>query len=482
METSTIGGNRESEKMKIDGNKDVDPQLWHAVAGGMVRIPELNSKIFYFPQGHAEHAYEPVNFPADINIPSKILCRVAAVHYRADPDTDELYAKLRLVPLHPSDVNFDDDAVAGVDDNLMQSYSKTLTQSDAYRGGFACPKNCAEIIFPPLDYSDKLPSQDIYPVDVHGKMWKFRHIYSTRNILTTGWSDFVTNKQLDSGDSVVFVKAANSDLHIGIRRSKNGNGLKIRDRIMDREKVKAEDVIEAIQLGVNIQPFDVVYYPWVGTPVFFVKTSLIRTALQIGWGCGMRFKMAFETEDSSKINWLMGTIASVEAADPAWPDSLWRLLRVTWDEPVLTNMKMVNPWQVKITSDMPSKKKRKLSQRPTFPIDGQLSMPTFPNNFQTRETSTACMHGARHDHFSHLKNIPVYNPALQMESTIENNSCSIPISTQPSEKLDHLKPDQILLFGKPIQDLLKRSSGERLECKKDALAEETVESEDSGKN
>jgi hypothetical protein len=39
--------------------------------------------------------------------------------------------------------------------------------------------------------------------------------------------------------------------------------------------------------------------------------------------------MAFETEDSSRISWFMGTISSVQVADPLrWPDSPWRLLQV----------------------------------------------------------------------------------------------------------------------------------------------------------
>jgi hypothetical protein len=43
----------------------------------------------------------------------------------------------------------------------------------------------------------------------------------------------------------------------------------------------------------------------------------------------MRFKMAFETEDSSRISWFMGTIASVQVADPIrWSNSPWRLLQV----------------------------------------------------------------------------------------------------------------------------------------------------------
>ncbi|CAI8614595.1 unnamed protein product [Vicia faba] len=513
---------KESKKKLIDGNKDVEPQLWHAIAGGMVRIPELNSKIFYFPQGHAEHAYEPVNFPADFKIPSQIPCRVVAIHYRADPDTDEVYAKLRLVPLHISEVSLVDDDVVGNDNmsetkNKYQSYTKTLTRSDANNGGgFSCPKYCAETLFPPLDYSDMLPSQDIYPTDVHGETWRFRHAYRgapKRHLFTTGWSDFVTDKLLVSGDSLVFVRDEYNDLHVGIRRSKKRNDcefkfsskrklgsetgiclgpsygrltsslgeLRISDKVMGIGKVKAEDVIEAVKLGVNMQPFDVVYYPRVGTPEFFVKTSLIRTALQIRWYSGMRFKMAIETEDSSKINWFMGTIASLQAADAAWPDSLWRLLQVTWDEPdLLTNTKVLNMWQVEIVSDMlpfhpllSSSKKLRLAEHPTFPMNGQLSMPTFPN---VAMTSTAGMQGGGHDRFSdsnpcyHLEKIPLglfiaqqrfnhdaststtvpNSPTLLNESNSENVSSLISISTQPSEKPDHDKPKEIQFFGQTM--------------------------------
>ncbi|CAK8543852.1 unnamed protein product [Lathyrus sativus] len=458
----TNKANRRGKEMN-DGNKDVDPQLWHAVAGGMVQIPEVNSNIFYFPQGHAEHAYEQVDFSVDFKIPSFIPCRVVAIDYRADIDTDEVYAKLRLVPLHINEVSYDDVA-AGIDEmsetkSKYQSYTKILTQSDANNGGgFSCPRYCAETLFPPLDYTGIPPSQYIYPTDVHGKMWEFKHVYRgtpKRHLLTTNWSDFVTEKLLVSGDSLVFLRAENGDLHIGIRRSKRlkdigfnpsskrksgseigfrigsffgltssseekdnklqtndkENGLRKSDNILGRGKVKAEHVLEAVRLGVNMQPFDVVYYPRVDTPEFFVKTSSIRKALQIRWCCGMRFKMAIETEDSSRISWFLGTIASVQAADPAWPDSLWRFLQVTWDEAdLLKSTKRVNPWQVEIISSMPSipfssflpssRKKLRLLEHEAFPTDGQFSMPTFPNYIQTPNVPIFHgMQGARHNPF-----------------------------------------------------------------------------------
>ena len=96
-----------------------------------------------------------------------------------------------------------------------------------------------------------------------------------------------------------------------------------------RPKVSGESVREAVTLAASNQPFEVVYYPRANTPEFCIRTSAVRGAMRIQWSSGMRFKMPFETEDSSRISWFMGTIASVQLLDPIrWPNSPWRLLQV----------------------------------------------------------------------------------------------------------------------------------------------------------
>lgn len=96
-------------------------------------------------------------------------------------------------------------------------------------------------------------------------------------------------------------------------------------------RVRPESVAEAVALAAGGQPFEVVYYPRAGTPEFCVKASALKAAMNIHWCSGMRFKMAFETEDSSRISWFMGTVASVQVADPLrWPNSPWRLLQVLY--------------------------------------------------------------------------------------------------------------------------------------------------------
>ncbi|KAK3017380.1 hypothetical protein RJ639_006315, partial [Escallonia herrerae] len=418
--------------------------------------------------GHAEHAHGNIDFGNFKNIPSLILCRVSATKCMADTETDEVYAKIRLVPLNNNDCGLDGNGGflefgknEGREKEKPASFAKTLTQSDANNGGgFSVPRYCAETIFPRLDYSAEPPVQTILAKDVHGMVWKFRHIYRgtpRRHLLTTGWSNFVNQKKLVAGDSIVFLRAENGDLCVGIRRAKrgvgggpesptgwntaagnsatscggfsgfsredgtqfrrNGNG-NITGGLKGTGKVSAESVIEAARLAASRQPFEVVYYPRASNPEFCVKASLVTAAMRIQWCSGMRFKMAFETEDSSRISWFMGTISSVQVDDPIrWPNSPWRLLQVAWDEPdLLQNVKRVSPWLVELVSNIPTihlspfsppRKKLRLPQPPDFPLMGQLLMPSFPSNL-LRPSNPSCyipdntpagIQGARHAQF-----------------------------------------------------------------------------------
>lgn len=376
-------GNSTKELLK-GSDKGLDSQLWHACAGGMVQMPPVNSKVYYFAQGQAEHAITNVDF-GSARIPALVLCCVASVKFLADRETDEVFAKIQLVPIRESEGGYDEAdgqlTLNGNDPELPEkpaSFAKTLTQSDANNGGgFSVPRYCAETIFPRLDYSADPPVQTVLVKDVHGEVWKFRHIYRgtpRRHLLTTGWSTFVNQKKLVAGDSIVFLRRENGELCVGIRRAKremgagtnsisrwnpppNGNygspyggfSMFLREEesklmrgngnncinscgfanVRGRGRVKAELVIEAATLAASGQPFDVVYYPRASTPEFCVKAAAVRAAMRIRWCPGMRFKMPFETEDSSRISWFMGTVSLVQVADPLrWPNSPWRLLEV----------------------------------------------------------------------------------------------------------------------------------------------------------
>ncbi|GKV01225.1 hypothetical protein SLEP1_g13792 [Rubroshorea leprosula] len=527
-------------------DKSLDPQLWHACAGSMVQIPAVNSKVFYFPQGHAEHCLSAVDFSSSPPIPGIIFSRVAAVKFLADTETDEVYAKITLVPLPSSELDLEDDVVLGSghgSDNAEKpaSFAKTLTQSDANNGGgFSVPRYCAETIFPRLDYTADPPVQTVIAKDVHGEIWKFRHIYRgtpRRHLLTTGWSTFVNQKKLVAGDSIVFLRAENGELCVGIRRAKRGIGngpecgtpgwnsghgsgncanpygsfsafLREEDcKIMRngnlgcagnsraKGKVRPEAVLEAVALAAKGQPFEVVYYPRACTPEFCIKASAVRAAMKINWCSGMRFKMPFETEDSSRISWFMGTVSSVQVADPIrWPNSPWRLLQVSWDEPdLLQNVKRVSPWLVELVSNMPvihlspfspPRKKLRFPQQLDFPLDGQFLMPSFSGNplrpssplrYLSDNAASAGIQGARHAQFGISLSDLRLNNKLQsglllssfqrfdsqprisegvMPSNMnssENLSCLLTIGNSgPKEKSDNMKKHQFLLFGQPI--------------------------------
>ncbi|KAL3518390.1 hypothetical protein ACH5RR_020979 [Cinchona calisaya] len=544
--------------MKEMVEKNLDSQLWHACAGGMVQMPLVNSRVFYFPQGHAEHTLANVDFAGLFRIQPLILCRVAAVKFLAEPETDEVYARIGLVPIGNNEgcYEFDDDGGGVLGNNgpdfvadKPAFFAKTLTQSDANNGGgFSVPRYCAETIFPQLDYTADPPVQNVVAKDVHGESWKFRHIYRgtpRRHLLTTGWSAFVNQKKLVAGDSIVFLRAEAGDLFVGIRRAKRGGiggpespsgwssaagnfggfSMVLREdenKLMrtgnngnlnspcngggafkGRGKVSTESVIEAASLAVKGQPFEVVYYPRANIPEFFVKASSVSSAMKVQWCAGMRFKMPFETEDSSRISWFMGRIASVRVADPIhWPNSPWRLLQVTWDEPdLLQNVKRVSPWLVELVSNMPvihlspfSPPRKKLRpQHLDFPLDGQFPMPSFSGNPLGPSSPLCCLpdnipagiQGARHAqlgvplaglHLSNKMHLGLLSPSFQRLDPLakfsdgiirghldssDDASCLLTMGnySQKLEKDTSVKTPRFLLFGQPILTEQQMSPG-----------------------
>eukprot|EP01018_Ginkgo_biloba_P016559 Gb_33804 [translate_table: standard] len=551
--------------------KGLDSQLWHACAGGMVQMPSINSKVYYFPQGHAEHAATVPDFGPNFRINPLILCRVLFVKYLADTETDEVYARIRLVPISEDYSNNNNNNTTGEDSNHSPpsppqpenpaSFAKTLTQSDANNGGgFSVPRYCAETIFPRLDYSTDPPVQTVLAKDVHGEVWKFRHIYRgtpRRHLLTTGWSTFVNQKKLVAGDAIVFLRSATGELCVGVRRSTRTTSggdssawhlpvtaispyrtsrweVKGADNFSainnanstgtgfarNRGRVSAKSVIEAARLAASGQSFEVVYYPRASTPEFCVKAQSVNSALRIQWSAGMRFKMAFETEDSSRISWFMGTISSVQFADPLlWPHSPWRLLQapgsivqlfasclftpyvdetadncwVTWDEPdLLQNVKRVSPWLVEVVSNMPPiqmapftlpKKKLRVTQPPEFQLEGQgimgIQMATLTNNMLGQISPwhgispnvPAGMQGARHDRVygftlsdfrtNKSQSRLFLDNLYHQEQGVMSSSVSTELNIGNSSQLEHagVQSSISLTMGNPSQSEQKASNG-----------------------
>lgn len=435
----------------------VDPAIWRACAGTSVQIPPVHSRVYYFPQGHMEQASTAVTLSPLVASKPFILCRVLQVLFLADRDTDEVFAKILLEPLRTGFVPEPSGTIAGSGSGAVvsfASFAKVLTPSDANNGGgFSVPKFCADSIFPPLDFDGDPPVQNIRISDVHGEVWDFRHIFRgtpRRHLLTTGWSKFVNSKKLIAGDSVVFMRNKHTEeLSVGVRRAvKSNEGANWAPQYAaaaggaatcvgstggggfsrnGKGRVPPEALVEAAERAANNMQFEVVYYPRAWLPDFVVAAEKVEEAMSVYWSAGMRVKMAMETEDSSRMTWFQGTVASVVVTDNGlWRGTFWRMLQVAWDEPeVLQNMKRVSPWQVEVVAStppihtaFPPAKRFRIQHNTGLLTDGEGNIP-LPNigfspmmgqlspSYLNYNTFPAGMQGARQNPFfgSSLPNI-----------------------------------------------------------------------------
>ncbi|THU53746.1 hypothetical protein C4D60_Mb10t17690 [Musa balbisiana] len=160
-------------------------ELWLACAGPLVTIPRFGERVFYFPQGHIEQVEASTNQVADqqmpaYNLPWKIPCRVMDVRLKAEPDTDEVFAQVTLIPDSKQDENTVEKEMLPPPPPRPHVYSfcKTLTASDtSTHGGFSVLRRHADECLPPLDMSRQPPSQELVAKDLHRVEWRFRHIF-----------------------------------------------------------------------------------------------------------------------------------------------------------------------------------------------------------------------------------------------------------------------------------------------------------------
>ncbi|XP_022759402.1 auxin response factor 8-like isoform X3 [Durio zibethinus] len=292
-------------------NKCLNSELWHACAGPLVCLPTVGSRVVYFPQGHSEQVAATTNKEVDAhipnypNLPPQLICQLHNVTMHADVETDEVYAQMTLQPLTPEEQK---DTFLPMDLGVPSKqptnyFCKTLTASDtSTHGGFSVPRRAAEKVFPPLDFSQQPPAQELIARDLHDVEWKFRHIFRgqpKRHLLTTGWSVFVSAKRLVAGDSVLFIWASPSEFVIPLSK--------------------------------------------------YVK-AVFHTRVLVG----MRFRMLFETEESS-VRRYMGTITGISDLDPVrWPNSHWRSVKVGWDESTAGERQpRVSLWEIEPLTTFP---------------------------------------------------------------------------------------------------------------------------------
>ncbi|KAM5587579.1 auxin response factor 6 [Rosa sericea] len=350
-----------------EGEKRVlNSELWHACAGPLVCLPAVGSRVVYFPQGHSEQVAASTNKEVDSHIPNypslppQLICQLHNVTMHADVETDEVYAQMTLQPLNPQEQK-DGYLPAGLGSPNKQPtnyFCKTLTASDtSTHGGFSVPRRAAEKVFPPLDFSQQPPAQELIARDLHDNEWKFRHIFRgqpKRHLLTTGWSVFVSAKRLVAGDSVLFIWNEKNQLLLGIRRANRPQTV-MPSSVLSSDSMHLGLLAAAAHAASTNSRFTIFYNPRASPSEFVIPLAkYIKAVYHTCISVGMRFRMLFETEESS-VRRYMGTITGISDLDAArWPNSHWRSVKVGWDESTAGERQpRVSLWEIEPLTTFP---------------------------------------------------------------------------------------------------------------------------------
>ncbi|KAE9616031.1 putative transcription factor ARF family [Lupinus albus] len=335
------------------GDDDIYTQLWKLCAGPLVDVPHAEERVYYFPQGHMEQLQASTNQELNqqiphFNLPSKILCRVMHIQLLAEQETDEVYARITLLP--ESDQNepiSPDPCPPETQKQIFHSFSKILTASDtSTHGGFSVLRRHATECLPQLDMTQQTPTQELAAKDLHGFEWKFKHIFRgqpRRHLLTTGWSTFVTSKRLVAGDAFVFLRGENGELRVGVRRLARHQNL-MPSSVISSQSMHLGVLATASHALMTRTMFVVYYKP--RTSQFIIGLNKYLEAIKNKFSIGMRFKMRFEVEDSPERRF-SGTIVGVGDVSAGWSNSQWRSMKVQWDEPATIPMsERVSAWDL----------------------------------------------------------------------------------------------------------------------------------------
>ncbi|KHG06791.1 Auxin response factor 6 -like protein [Gossypium arboreum] len=325
MRLSSSGLNQQTQEGE---KKCLNSELWHACAGPLVSLPPVGSRVVYFPQGHSEQVAASTNKEVDAHIPNypslppQLICQLHNVTMHADVETDEVYAQMTLQPLSPQeqkDVYLLPAELGAPSKQPTNYFCKTLTASDtSTHGGFSVPRRAAEKVFPPLDYTQQPPAQELIARDLHDNE-------NDKNQLLLGI------RRANRPQTVMPSSVLSSDsMHIGL-------------------------LAAAAHAAATNSRFTIFYNPRASPSEFVIPLAkYVKAISHTRISVGMRFRMLFETEESS-VRRYMGTITGISDLDPVrWPNSHWRSVKVGWDESTAGERQpRVSLWEVEPLTTFP---------------------------------------------------------------------------------------------------------------------------------
>ncbi|PHT49754.1 Auxin response factor 12 [Capsicum baccatum] len=447
MKLSTSGiGQQTNEGEK----KCLNSELWHACAGPLVCLPTVGSRVVYFPQGHSEQVAATTNKEVDAhipnypNLPPQLICQLHNVTMHADVETDEVYAQMTLQPLTPQEQKDTYLPVElGIPSRQPTNYfCKTLTASDtSTHGGFSVPRRAAEKVFPPLVITDPLSRQP------------------KRHLLTTGWSVFVSAKRLVAGDSVLFIWNEKNQLLLGIRRATRPQTV-MPSSVISSDSMHIGLLAAAAHAAATNSCFTVFFNPRASPSEFVIPLSkYIKAVYHTRVSVGMRFRMLFETEESS-VRRYMGTITGIGDLDPVrWANSHWRSVKVGWDESTAGERQpRVSLWEIEPLTTFPM-------YPSLFPL--RLKRPWYPGSSSFQDNSSealngmAWLRGESGEQGPHLMNLQSFGGMLpwmqqRVDPTILRNDLNQQYQAMLASGLQNfgsgdLMKQQLMQFQQPVQ-------------------------------
>ncbi|CAD5314735.1 unnamed protein product [Arabidopsis thaliana] len=313
----------------IDGSKSyMYEQLWKLCAGPLCDIPKLEEKV------EASTREELNELQPNCDLPSKLQCRVIAIHLKVENNSDETYVEITLM----SDTT--QVVIPTQNENqfrpLVNFFTKVLTASDtSAHGEFSVPSKHAIECLPLLDMSQPIPTQELIAIDLHG--------IPRRHLLTTGWNAFTISKKLVVGDVIVFARGETGELRVGIRRARRQQG-NIPSSIVSIKSMR-HGVIASTKHAFDNQCMFIVVYKTKSSQ-YIVSYEKFLDSVNNKFNVGSKFTMRFEDDDLSETRYF-GTIIGISDFSPHWKCSEWCSLEVQWDGfASFPRPKKVSPWDI----------------------------------------------------------------------------------------------------------------------------------------
>ncbi|KAG8373564.1 hypothetical protein BUALT_Bualt11G0037600 [Buddleja alternifolia] len=206
-----------------------------------------------------------------------------------------------------------------------------------------------------------------------------------RHLLTTGWSVFVSAKRLVAGDSVLFIWNERNQLLLGIRRATRPQTV-MPSSVLSSDSMHIGLLAAAAHAAATNSCFTVFYNPRASPSEFVIPLSkYVKAVYHTRVSVGMRFRMLFETEESS-VRRYMGTITGIGDLDAVrWPNSHWRSVKVGWDESTAGERQpRVSLWEIEPLTTFPM-------YPSLFPL--RLKRPWYPGASSFQDASNESMNG-----------------------------------------------------------------------------------------